>query len=254
MGHERVGILPKSKRWRTLVSELASALDGETATVGIAERTLSHVRERFDRIHEDLGVQTAFSFLLALTSEAELSPVGRELDLAENPSAIRLIAELSVAVRANVSSHEYAEIARSAAADAIAYWTQEQMQQEDLFSPEYDASLIWGAARSGAAFTEITRVFFSSFVERYLRYFLEREASAVAPSLQHREEFDRRLSDEMREISHHAFETTKITQSFAAGWYNRHVKAGTLSDEQVVGFLSFAFSKLRQELQREAVA
>jgi hypothetical protein len=95
-------------------------------------------------------------------------------------------------------------------------------------------------------------VFFGKFVERYLKFFLEREASAQLPSLQEREAFSRRLEEQVHDLSQHAFETTKIAQSFAAGWFNKRLgEKRRPSDGELQSFLAFAFAKLREELRRE---
>jgi hypothetical protein len=81
---------------------------------------------------------------------------------------------------------------------------------------------------------------------------LEREASSALPSLDAREAFEHNLRAHIQEVSHHAFETSKITQSFAAGWYNNHARDSQPSDSEIQGFLAIAFGKLQEELQREA--
>ena len=65
------------------------------------------------------------------------------------------------------------------------------------------------------------------------------------------ERFAAELRSHVNAISHHAFETSKIAQSFAAGWYNNHIKNKTPSDREIQAFLSTAFGKIREELQRE---
>jgi len=144
-------------------------------------------------------------------------------------------------------------LAKRAGADAIAAWTKSKARQGDLFNAETDSEAVWRAASTGAGFSEVSRVFFSKFVERYLKFFLEREASAELSTIQARDEFSRRLSDQMDALSHHAFETAKITQSFAAGWFNKRVGEGRKpTDEELEAFLSYAFGKVREELRREA--
>jgi hypothetical protein len=66
-----------------------------------------------------------------------------------------------------------------------------------------------------------------------------------------RHEFNRGLEKHVQEISQHAFETSKITQSFSAGWFNKVIKEGVPDDEKIQGFLSFAFQKINSELLRE---
>lgn len=59
------------------------------------------------------------------------------------------------------------------------------------------------------------------------------------------------LSSHIDDVSRHAFETAKITQSFAAVWFNKHLKTGLPDDEAKAAFLSLAFGKIRDELRRE---
>jgi len=52
----------------------------------------------------------------------------------------------------------------------------------------------------------------------------------------------------MDEVSRHAFETAKITQSFAAGWYHKHV-AG--ADRLIVNLPVFEENRLWRPLRAE---
>jgi len=81
---------------------------------------------------------------------------------------------------------------------------------------------------------------------------LEREASAQLPSFEARESFAKSLHVHIEEVSRHAFETSKITQSFAAGWFNNHARESRPTDTEIRGFLATAFGKLQEEMQREA--
>ncbi len=257
MGHERVGSLPRTKVWRDVVADLARVKGGKDITIAdIAHRTLKNVRKRYERIHEDPGVQAAFVYLLSLATDrynrAEAhSIVG--LDLGENPSPVRIAVKLNEWVGAHAKSMEYAEIARRAGGDTIAGWTQHSGRQADLFEEATDARRVWQSASEARGFCEVVRIFFAKFTDRYLRYFLEREASAEMHSLSAREEFSRQLSAHVDTISRHAFETSRIAQSFAAGWFNNHVRDAHPSDKEIRRFLALSFGKLQEELRREAV-
>ena len=84
-----------------------------------------------------------------------------------------------------------------------------------------------------------------------MNYFLEREASAVSKTIEQRDVFQKQLKDQIDAVSRHAFETAKIAQSFAAGWYNRHAKDKVPADDEINGFLAIAFGKLLEDLRRE---
>lgn len=257
MGHERVGVLPKSRKWRAIVADVAESATGGPTVAAIATETLSAVRHRYEHIHEDHGVNAAFEFLVALSNAPRTDQRSAwgdlPLDLAENPSALQIARALRTWIAPRVQSREVGEIATRAATDAIVAWQSEHAQQGPLFAGN-DAGIIWSKAASGAGFSEVARLFFSSFTERYLKYFLDREASSVLPSIADREAFSRSLSEHVDAVTRHAFDTAKITQSFAAGWYNKHAHGERPSARRVESFLRVAFAKLREELAREARA
>lgn len=254
MGHERVGVLPRSRQWRRIVHELAAAAGSEAATNRVAVATLENVRGRMAAIQEDQGVQAALGYLIGLTTAhlpGEPSGLVPRVELSGDLSAIRISRDLAKWVADRADSAEYAALATRAAADAVAYWMRRHSDQAHLFPSESPSADVWRSAASGAAFSEIARTFFSKFTERYLNYFLEREASAAIPSLRDRDVFATRLERHLDAVARHAFETTKIAQSFAAGWYNKNAREERPTDHEIRGFLSFGFGKLRAELARE---
>ena len=257
MGHERVGILPHTKRWRDVVAQLAESPESREDIAVIANATLQNVRLQFRQIHTDEGVIAAFQFLIALTKNASsgelaTSSLSPTINFGEQPSTLRLIGELCSWVEAQSASHEYAVIATKAAGDAISLWSSQQAMQPSLFSSSMDSQAIWERANNGAGFCEVSRLFFSKFTERYLNYFLEREASASMTSVTTRDELSSQLREHIDGVSRFAFETSRITQSFAAGWFNTHAQENIPSVEESRGFLYIAFGKLREELLREA--
>ncbi len=256
MGHERVGALPRTKRWCAIVDAITTFSSFSSADIArLAANTLNNVSGRFRNIHKDRGVQAAFGFLIALTTSHLPRTSGLaspDISLHENPSPARIVKNLNDWVKCNVNSNEYAEIACRAAADTIAAWTRTHGKQQLLFDDSATASNIWAQSSSGAAFCEVSRSFFSHFTGRYLKYFLEREASSQLSSIKTREDFTNNLHQCIEQISQHAFETSKITQSFAAGWYNNHARMSRPSDTEIAGFLAIAFGKVHEELKREA--
>jgi len=250
MGHERVGALPKTQPWEKVVRSIADFAGDEQQSQNIANQTLENVQDRFESIQRDPNVRDAFKFLTELAGSGE---AGRPAipELAENPTAFTIARALDSSIRHESGSSEYAAIAKAAATDAIANWYVQNAQQPSLFGTAEQNADIWRKAGTAEGFCEISRLFFAKFTERYLNYFLEREASAVAVNVERRQLLQRQIADRVDSISRHAFETAKITQSFAAGWYNRHAKDKTPTNEEITGFLAIAFGKLREDLRRE---
>lgn len=251
MGHERVGALPKTKRWEKIVRDISNFSGQRNESREIANATLDNVQSRFESIQRDPGVHAAFKFLTGLSVSGAHGTGVPNLKLPDNPTPFAVARALNSVVEAEKGSTEYAAIASGAATDAVASWYAQNSEQSFLFGSAEQNNEIWRKAGTAGGFCEIARLFFAKFTERYLNYFLEREASAVSKTLEQRDLLQRQLRSHIDSVSRHAFETAKIAQSFAAGWYNRHASQTMPSDSEIEGFLAIAFGKLREDLRRE---
>ena len=256
MGHERLGLLPRTKPWRRIVDELAGAALPEEKIDSVASQTLQNVRSRFSQISDDAGVIASFKFLVALSVSAQfadpfefLSAAG--IEIGTNASPYYLAKAASQFISKHMDSREYGEIALSAAVDAISAWHEKNRQQLLLFESDRNSFDTWRETGNGAGFCEISRLFFAKTVERYLNYFLERVLSSSVKTFTEREVLSKQLTENVDATSQHAFETAKITQSFAAGWFNKYANKTLPSDTDINSFLRIAFGKLREELWRE---
>lgn len=258
MGHERVGFLPKTKKWSAIVAQLGKYVDGDEEIHHIAKETIENVRRQFEAATDDYAFVESFRFLVALAVAAKKADPTRFLNskgysVGNEVSALSLTIALTKAVQHNEGLPEYREIARRAAADAIAgFWRERSsIEQQSLFGKADTNAEILKAVGSGAGFCEVSRLFFSKFTERYLKYYLERAASSSIGTVDGRERFAERLKQHLGDVSKHAFESAKITQSFAAGWFNKYAKQTVPDSVQIDSFISFASAKMREELLRE---
>ena len=231
-------------------------------TKEIAALTMEAAKSKLREVQRDVGVARSFQFLLLLSvaarqenPQAVLAEYGLVIPELVSPLA------LSVALRAwlqpteQQANPEYATIARQATVDTIAEWHQANtIGQRRLFGNDTDPFESWRRASQAGGFSELSRTFFAKFTGRYLNYFLSRAASATLSTTEQRDRFDVALSNHIDQISRHAFETSKITQSFAAGWFNNNAQQELPSDDKIKGFLGLAFSKIREELRREGAA
>ena len=256
MGHERVGALPRSKQWVDVIESIVQAVSDEPDVSELARLTINNVRRQIAHVPQDAGVQEALRFLVALSLSASPESQSFDLDpfvinLESNPSPLSLARELGERIESNRQSNEYGELARRAAADTIAIWTRNESRQMPLFGQRKEAADVWVRASDGGGFSEVSRLFFSKFVERYLNYFIAREASNRLHSTSQRELLHVRLRDHVDVVSRHAFETAQITQSFAAGWFNRNARQGMPSPDQIERFIAISIGKIREELLRQ---
>jgi len=257
MGHVRGQSVPKSQRWQEIVELLdlyPERTRGAESIEEIAGRVIENVKSRYRKIHQDESVIRTFRYLLLLCASGKhqdpngfLKEMG--VDLSSDPSRLEILSAGEEWIEETLTgeeSREYKGLAIRALADTLNYVhdTQKFAPQGSFFDDEDTKLDIWKEVSDGSGFTNVAQTFFARFTERYLKYFLDREASNTIPQIEQRERFQ-------AEISNHADETAKITRQFSAGWYNKNVERAPPSSDNVKGFLWTAFGKIRDELSRE---
>lgn len=257
MGHDRIGFVPRTVKWQRVLSDINGYSVGVVDAGSVGRRVLENVRNRFDNIADDKGVNAAFTFLVAMAysakrGTAEVDWMKRGIELPVEATEFQVAKHISRSVERNLESREYGEIAKASAIDTVATWYKKYREEgEDIFGARKGPKEIWQQASDGSGFCEMSRIFLSKFTERYLNYFIEREAGAHLSDWDQIGRLREDLAANIDTLSKYAFETTKITQSFAAGWYNKNTREGLPSSRQIRGFLLTAFEKLREEFARE---
>ena len=100
MGHERLGMLPKTKKWRVIVSEVAAYESGSIAASSIAEQTLTALGSRYRDLANDPSVRATFSFLVEIAQSA--ASLETTTSIADK-SPLDLVSELARRMRATTS-------------------------------------------------------------------------------------------------------------------------------------------------------
>jgi hypothetical protein len=253
MGHERIGFLPKSQIWRHIVDQLSNFNNSDADVSQIANSTLNNIRKTYEGMSNDDSVIKAIQYLTILTASANdadqisfLNDNGIVIN--KEISLFSLIRSAKDFVKTESGSLESNKIAVDALLNAITtYESNNQNNQLLLFNEQ--SSSIWANTGTGAAFCDLARAFFSSFTDRYLKYYLDRAASYAINDYNLIESFSNKLSEQ---IAKHAFETSKIMQSYAAGWFNVHSRNSLPGMDEIKSFLKLTFTKLREEFRREA--
>ena len=256
MGHERIGFLPKTKPWQTIINQLAS-YDGDKNSVWqIATSTLDAIRKTYESVPYDESVANAIMFLAKLSYSAKVEDQTKFLidngyTIDSSMSLFSLMVSAQELIKTENGSLEINKFAKDAAMQAVIdYQEQHRTEQLSLFTKQ--PKNIWSDVGTGAAFCEMTRCFFASFTERQLKYYLERVAASSIDNYGTLQLFSQRLSEQSNAISKHAFEISKLVQSFSAGWFNAHGVHSVPTKEQLESFLRISFGKLREEFRREA--
>jgi hypothetical protein len=253
MGHERIGSLPRSKQWRDIVAEIAEHSREKPKANEIAKKTLSLAREKLGLVGSDQALAAAFRFLVlfSASTQAEVDESTKRLldymgtATTDAPLAVGTALKRWISTEA-VAGSEHVELATRSAATALAEWFDaHDTGQQDLFPSGKPNTNVWQSLSTGAAFSELARLFFKEVVRTSLHYLLDRESSGVLRSIDDATS----LSDG---LDRYAFETAKITQSFSAGWYNKHAVRRSPTVAEIDGFVRYSVHKLRDELLREA--
>ena len=96
MGHERVGFLPKTKRWSDLVSRMGSAYSSDTSVALVAAQTLQNVHKRYEMLSRDDTVNTVFEFMVTFARSCQAPDTHAQLNnyninLPDNPTLLSLV-------------------------------------------------------------------------------------------------------------------------------------------------------------------
>ena len=257
MGHKRLSWIRKSKTWNKIIGEMGSYALGQSDISLIAQNTLKQVQKQYSTFENDPSIKTTFEFLLHLSYAFQQKEPIKYLNEhniidSEEISMIKLSRAATKYKNDDVTSHEYQTFAKQAVIDAISQWYKSNLEEgRSLFYEHIDSNVIFNKAADGGGFSELSRLYFAKITERYLKYFLDREAAVKIPNIAQRNKFAKDIEEHIAEISKHAFETTKITQSFAAGWYNKNTKNSFPEDTQIKYFLNKTMGKMKSELLRE---
>ena len=256
MGHVRIGFLPHTKQWNAIVDQLRSYDNDEDTVALIADRTLDAVRKEYENLQYDESIIKAIEYLanIIVSSRKEdqlafLRANGYQIE--NDLSLFELTACAQQLIQTQNGSLETNKLARDAAVQAIMIFYQEHSDNQlSLFGNDNNPFKSKG---SGREFCELARHFFAALTDRQIRYYIDRTASSIIGDYGKYVQFSDTLTEHSREITNHAFEISKIMQSFAAGWFNKHALDNAPSDASVTDFLKMSFGKVREELRLEAM-
>lgn len=170
----------------------------------ITNQTLANIRKTYTTMTNDESVIKVIQYLAVLVLSAKKSERLKFLnEIDGNISLFTLGRSAKLFITTETDSLESNKIACGAVLETIL--TFERNKKDDqlsLFSEQ--SSSIWSDIGSG--FCELARGFFASFTDRYLRYYLEREAAHTINDYQKLEIFSKKLTEQTKQVSHNTFE------------------------------------------------
>jgi len=260
MGHNRIGRLPRTLRWRQVVSLLDEpSLDA--SAVARASSLAAEVRLR--RLANDPTLVHCFWILTRLATAArqpDFANALAEIGIEARPDEpiLGFVARVAEQVRNEVAAHPESGHFATLASLALRRALTETIGQHgrSLFGSSVDD--LQAALRHYAGdvrFGRMARLFFGDFFAATLGSFVERELSnrtGESPGLQ-----TLRESQEFAQaLDRYARESALIMEEFAGGWYgkNNWESKGQINHEDTAGFVGYALRKLRTELTRSEQA
>jgi hypothetical protein len=254
VGHVRLGVLPKSRKWLQVVAELrhgASVAEIAALAAEAAETSLQATAADPAFLH-------AFWLLtqipLAARGPAFAEDLGRlGIMVADHPSLLDVVASLSAAVDRHARDQggrtDLGEMAQMAAVESLTAVVAPVLPSLFEPSPEEVQRAI-GRLAGGDRFSALAREFFARLTHRTLDYYLSRELSNhIGAEQRFRDDAARSGFD--KALDRHCREASRIVEEFAGGWYGKNVYQGEgLAPNDVRRFAPVAFKKIRAELRK----
>jgi hypothetical protein len=257
MGHLRLGYLPKSLKWNKLVGLLEENPDDSKA---IASATLSASRKELDRLKSDRSIGYCFWLLTRITWYARQQDFLHRLQnlgirVTSNDNAFNFISAVSDHARKTCDSFTSPSVFREMAFIAL----KQTLSETTLASANslFGNSIInvQEACRTYSSrkqFGNLSRLYFSIFLIRFLSYFIDKELSDhIGPG--NNIETIEEVAEFNKSLNTYAWQSSKIMEEFAAGWYSKKnwENEGDITLEDAQKFVAIALQKLNMEVGRE---
>lgn len=264
MGHQRLGELPKSRKWTAVVA----AITGEDregggsgslsqGVVKIADLTLEAADAGLQRAIDDSGLRYTFYLLTQIVLAARESDWRQRLGnigihLSEDSSLFDFTTEVHDAIDRYLTTHgpptDLSEMAQQAAGQAVA----------ELAGP--NATTLFGSGpaelqsalrklSTKAGFARLGQRFFGCFMSRFLNFYLSRVTAGHVSGLRLTQLGE--LSHFDAALEHHCDQSARIVQDFCGEWYSKTEFQHGIDLPNASRFMAVALRKLQAELQKQ---
>ena len=253
MGHQRLGSIPGSRKWRHVVELISGGADVAEiagAASAAAERSLIAAAG-------DPAARASFFLLTQIPLAARKEhfvPALRELGLklSDRPSLIEIVAALADAVdrdgRAKAGRTDFGEIAQLAAAESLNAIAGRELPR--LFgTPLESVQRVLAGLATVKQFAVLARDFFARLTRRHLDYYLSRELSKHV-GINSRFQTIREHKQFEEALDLHCRETSRIIKEFSGEWFSKQNYEGGIDQAKAGRFVHVAFDKIRKELRR----
>ena len=254
MGHIRLGVLPRTRRWEQVVGQLRAGADVEDIAAGAAKAAEAALAAAAD--------DPTFLHAFWLLTQIPLAARGRAflkdlralgVEAPDSPSLMDVTSAFGAAIDRHARVHggrsDLGEMAQMAAIESLTALVGSSLPS--LFGSELaEVQREIGRFAGGERFSRLARDYFARLTQRTLGYYLSRELSNhIGKAERFATDGDRARFD--NSLEQHCREASRIIAEFAGGWYGKHVYQGEgLTEDSVRRFAPVAFKKIRSELRK----
>lgn len=252
MGHNRLGLLPRTYRWKQVIKLLEESAD----LPDIVKASIYAVQNSLLQASKDQGLTIAitniFKFIEAIKSKdyRDALYLGGYLDKNDD-SIFSITAKFKEKVEKDLDRNwarsDVSEIAIDSFLSTLNQYASHETR--DIF--DINSSTLANSLRkytSNENLKQLMHEFHSRFTINYLQYYLSREMSNhVGPgrkigSLDEHKEFNQAFDLYIRQA-------VKITDDFTPGWYGKAQYTKNLNHESVSRYTHVAFKKIISEIR-----
>jgi hypothetical protein len=260
MGHQRIGTLPATRKWKAVIA----LITGGASAAEVAAQTALAAEQSLEQASRNRALRHAFYLLTQIPLAARTTDFAkglRELGLqvSDNPSLVEIGSAMLAAID-RVGSRarhvdDLSEIASKAAAESLMMVA--GRSGESLFGASYAADDARAALRglsTNRQFGVLARDFMSRLILSISSYFLSRVLPQhVGTRKRFQSVKDHHAFDEA--LNRHCRETSFIVEQYACDWFSKTNYEGGIDPQKAGGFLHVALGKVRAELEiRRAAA
>jgi len=255
MGHIRIGKLPKIRGWKQVIALLDSS---DSSSSQIAAATAKAAKDFFSQKRSDPALAFSYWLLTQITSRAkrenyleEIKKIG--LDVSKSKNAFDFLGRITDFTRTQIKLRgetfpisEFAQLSlREVLTETIG------QQSQTLFgTSQEDVILACNKYSRPNQFAKLARLYFAKVLNRVLQFFISKESpNRIGPQRKFKDISD--LSRFNLALEAYCYQSAKIVEQFAGGWYSKRNWQGEILERDAKGFVSVAMEKLRAEIARE---
>jgi hypothetical protein len=257
LGHTRLGSIPKTRKWKAIVSFLANS----DAAVGIAPAQIPVIASNalaaavggLNKAVDDEGLTRSLLLLVKILQASRAPDPATELDsigihLDEDATAFETISQFQDLLDRAIAEHgprtDIGEIAQQAVGETLAAVL--RPLDQSLFETGRSDVLksLWNASTK-AGFASAGRTFFASFMKRFLNFYLSRATASLisSPALAQ----IGAVTEFNQALQLHCLQSARIVETYAGDWYSKTSYEGGIDASSTRHFISVAFKKLANE-------